>query len=58
MVKRIKKVTKNKPTRKRKKLIVVGTEGVNRTETLYLHELEKSKKIIIFFLRKGMKLTR
>ncbi|MBP3815287.1 MAG: RloB domain-containing protein [Firmicutes bacterium] len=53
MVKRIKKVTKNKPTRKRKKLIVVGTEGVNRTETLYLHELEKKQEDYHFLFAQG-----
>ena len=41
MVKRIKKVTKGRITRERKKIIVVGTEGQNKTEVLYLRELEK-----------------
>ena len=43
MVKRIKKVTKGKVTRERKKIIVVGTEGQNKTEVLYLRELEKKQ---------------
>lgn len=44
MVKRVKKVIKNKPCRKRKKLIIVGTEGRNKTEILYLHELEMKQE--------------
>lgn len=43
MVKRIKKVTKGKVTRERKKIIVVGTEGQNKTEVLYLREMEKKQ---------------
>lgn len=43
MVKRIKKVTKGKVTRKRKKIIVIGTEGKNKTEVLYFRELEKKQ---------------
>ena len=53
MVKRIKKVTKNKPTRRRKKLIVVGTEGFNKTEILYLHELEKKQDEYHFLFAQG-----
>ena len=53
MVKRIKKVTKNKPTRKRKKLIVVGTEGFNKSEALYLHELEKKQEVYHFLFAHG-----
>lgn len=43
MVKRIKKVTKGKVTRERKKIIVIGTEGQNKTEVLYFRELEKKQ---------------
>lgn len=43
MVKRIKKVTKEKVTRERKKIIVIGTEGQNKTEVLYFRELEKKQ---------------
>ena len=43
MVKRIKKVVKEKATRERKKIIVVGTEGQNKTEVLYFRELEKKQ---------------
>lgn len=41
MVKPIKKITRKSATRQRKKLIVVGTEGKNQTEELYLREFEK-----------------
>lgn len=53
MVKIIKKVTKNKPTRKRKKIIVVGTEGDNKTEILYLQELEKKQTDYHFLFAQG-----
>ena len=43
MVKRIKKVTKGRVTRERKKIIVIGTEGKNKTEVLYFRELEKKQ---------------
>ena len=43
MVKRIKKITKSKPTRERKRIIVVGTEGNNKTEETYFHMLEKKQ---------------
>ena len=43
MVKRIKKITKGRVTRERKKVIVVGTEGLNKTEILYFTELEKKQ---------------
>ncbi len=43
MVKRIKKVTKGKITRERKKIIVIGTEGQNKTEVLYFRKLEKKQ---------------
>lgn len=43
MVKRIKKVTRGKVTRERKKIIVIGTEGQNKTEVLYFRELEKTQ---------------
>lgn len=41
MVKRIKKVTKGRVTRERKRIIVIGTEGQNKSEVLYFRELEK-----------------
>ena len=44
MVKRIKKVTREKVTRERKKIIVIGTEGKNKTEVLYFRELEKKQR--------------
>ena len=43
MVKRIKKVTKGRVTRERKKIVVIGTEGKNKTEVLYFRELEKKQ---------------
>ncbi len=43
MVKVIRKVTKKKPTRERRKLIVIGTEGKNKTEEKYLRKLEKEQ---------------
>ena len=58
MVKRIKKVTKGKVTRERKKIIVVGTEGQNKTEVLYLRELEKSRTNIIVSLPRVMRRIR
>lgn len=53
MVKRIKRVTKNKNTRERKKLIVVGTEGNNKTEIQYLRNLEKDQKQYHFIFAQG-----
>ena len=41
MVKRVKKAIKSKTTRERKKLIVVGTEGRNKSEVTYLRNLER-----------------
>ena len=43
MVKHIKKVTKRRPTRERKRIIVVGAEGNNKSEIQYFHELEKKQ---------------
>ena len=53
MVKRIKKITKGNTTRERKKLIVVGTEGRNQTETQYLRRLEKKQKQYHFVFAEG-----
>ena len=53
MVKRIKKVTKGKVIRERKKVIVVGTEGNNKTEMLYLKELEKKQNRYHFIFAQG-----
>ena len=53
MVRKIKKVTKNHPTRERKKIIVVGTEGNNKTETLYLRNLEKTQETYHFIFASG-----
>ncbi len=53
MVKRIKKVTKNRATRRRKKLIIIGTEGFNKSEILYLHELEKKQEEYHFLFAHG-----
>lgn len=53
MVRKIKKVTKSHPTRERKKIIVVGTEGKNKTETLYLRNLEKTQKSYHFIFASG-----
>lgn len=41
MVSRAKKVRKNKTTRIRKKLMVIGTEGDNKTEEIYFREIER-----------------
>ena len=43
MVERIKKVTKGKVTRERKRIVVIGTEGNNKTEVLYFRELERKQ---------------
>ena len=40
MVSRAKKVKKNKITRNRKKLMIIGTEGNNKTEENYFREME------------------
>ena len=53
MVKRSRKVTKNKPTRERRKLIVLGTEGNNKTEVLYFRNLEKVQKEYRFIFVQG-----
>lgn len=53
MVKRIKKVIKGRPTRERKKIIVVGTEGKNKTEELYLRNLERTQKEYHFIFAGG-----
>ena len=53
MVKRIRKVTKNHPTRERKKIIVVGTEGNNKTETLYLRNIESTQSRFHFIFASG-----
>ncbi len=53
MVRRIKKVVKNKPTRKRKKLIVVGTEGDNKSEMMYLRNIERRQDEYHFIFDQG-----
>jgi len=53
MVRRIKKTVKSKPSRERKKLIVVGTEGNNKTEELYLRYIEKKQSIYHFIFAPG-----
>ncbi len=53
MVKRITKVTRGKILRERKKIIVVGTEGNNKTEELYLRDLEKKQTQYHFIFAQG-----
>ena len=53
MVKHIKKVTKRRPTRERKRIIVVGAEGNNKSEIQYFHELEKKQNKYHFILAPG-----
>ena len=53
MVKRIKKITKNRVTRRRKKLIIIGTEGYNKSEDLYLHEIERKQDEYHFLFAHG-----
>ncbi len=53
MVKRIKKITKNRPTRERKRIIVVGTEGNNKTEETYFRNLEKKQTRYHFIFAEG-----
>lgn len=50
MSKGLRKTLNHRPTRIRRKLIILGTEGNNKTETLYFTELEKkqNKYHIIF----------
>ena len=52
MVSRAKKVRKNKITKFRKSLLVIGTEGDNKTEELYFRELERKQgKYHVIFAR-------
>ena len=53
MVKRIKKVTKGKVTRERKKLVVIGAEGLNKTEILYFKELENKQNVYHCIFARG-----
>lgn len=53
MVKPVKKVTKGSVTRERKKLVVVGTEGKNKTEELYLRQFEKKHTQYHFIFSTG-----
>ena len=53
MVKHIKKVTKRRPTRERKRIIVVGAEGDNKSEIQYFQELEKTQDKYHFILAPG-----
>ena len=53
MVKRIKKVTKNRVTRERKRLVVVGSEGNNKSEVLYLKNIERKQKKYHFIFDQG-----
>ena len=50
---KIEPVTKNHPNRERKKVILVGTEGKNKTEELYLRELEGTQKKYHFIFAAG-----
>ena len=43
MAKRIKQKARNKVTRKRKKIVLIGSEGKNKTEKNYFDELFKTK---------------
>ncbi len=53
MVSRIKKTVKGKITRERKKIIVVGTEGNNKTEISYLRYIEKKQNDYHFIFAAG-----
>ncbi len=53
MVKKIQKVTKSTPTRERRKIIVIGTEGKNKTEELYLRHLERTQGNYHFIFANG-----
>lgn len=54
MVKRIQKVTKSRITKKRKNIIVVGTEGKNnKTEENYLRNLERTQQKYHFIFASG-----
>ena len=53
MVNRIKKVVKSGATRERRKIIVVGTEGKNKTEEQYFRSLEKFQKKYHFIFAGG-----
>lgn len=53
MVKIIKKITKNSPNRERRKIIVVGTEGENKTEESYLRALERKQNKYHFVFADG-----
>ncbi len=49
----IRKTINTRPIRKRKKIIVLGTEGNNKSELLYFCELEKEQKEYHFIFAKG-----
>lgn len=53
MVKRIKKVTKNHATRERKKLVIIGTEGKNKSEIIYLRNIERKQNKYHFIFDQG-----
>ncbi len=53
MVKQIKKVTKRRSTRERKRIIVVGAEGDNKSEIQYFQELEKTQSKFHFIVAPG-----
>ena len=53
MVKSIKKVVKSRATRERRKIIVVGTEGSNKSEEIYLRSLEKKQSKYHFIFADG-----
>lgn len=53
MVKKIKKTTRGKTIRERKRVIVVGTEGNNKSEELYFRELEKKQGKYHFIFAPG-----
>ena len=53
MVNRAKQVRKNKTTRIRKKLMVIGTEGSNKTEETYFREMERRQNNYHIIFAKG-----
>lgn len=49
----VRKTIDSRPKRKKRKLIVLGTEGSNKTEQLYFVELEKTQDQYHFLFAKG-----
>ena len=52
-MKKIKPTAKNRPYKQRKKIILIGAEGKNRTEQLYFRELSRTQDMYHVVFSKG-----